>query len=122
MDDFGRRQVEITLSARVAGVSKVPQSIYGSGSPEPTVSKEDLYHFGSTKPDWPAIGHSTLNDKGMSWLCLTPCGGRWSKMRSSWLRLLAIPNTIMVHKDRPQCLLVLETSAFGFVSWRTPVG
>ena len=47
--------------------------------------------------------------------------GDWSRLESSYLSLLAIPGSVVIQMAKKQSLLVLCTTAHGFLALRTPV-
>lgn len=121
LDSFDRKAVPITEAARAAAsCGKVPTSVFGMGKLESTLGSGALDRLQSSAPDWPNLSPGSLRLAGAAWRCIVQSAGCVDTIARSFLSLLPTPGTLVAHNAHKRALLVLQSTPFGFLTWRAP--
>ena len=119
MQDAGRKAVQVTDAGRFAAGKTLPATMFMAKSVSDTLDEELLQRFRQSKKPWgpkPDAFHLTADRLE----ALLQAKGDYSKLKRSWLALLAEEGSI-VYRPGTNLVehgLVLSTSEFGAVVWK----
>lgn len=124
LGDFGRPPTPTTLVARSAAPQRLPATLFAGDASRRTLSEEQLGDLTKARPEepWPSLSAASLRGTALQWALAKDAGGEWVRMEHAWLSLLAIPRTLLLDTTQGRSMLVLHSSAFGYLGLRTPVG
>ena len=118
LTEFGRIPCEIQPEARMAAPSKLPADAYLRQPARCSLDEEDVTHMQSNAPDWPTASGASMKKSFVAWEAMTVVQGNWERLQHGWKSLLTRPGMLINRQETGQLLLVLGSTAYGFLGWR----
>lgn len=119
LGEFGRPLVHIDGAAKSAAAPAMPSSTFKPADSAACSLPDDLMDTIHEKPaSWPTQSAPVMKLAGLRWLCAVHHAGDWNAMNLSWLSLLQQPGTVTKRKGDQRGLVVLKSSAWGFLGWQ----
>lgn len=119
LKEFDRPPVQIDSFAKSAAAPAMPSSTFMPAGASACSLPDELMDTLHEKPaSWPAQSGPQMKLAGLRWLCALHHCGDWNAMNVSWLSLLQQPGTLTKKRGAKRGLVVLKSSAWGFLGWQ----
>ena len=95
--DYGRKQVEVTTTAREIAGPTVAKGIFDTNGREFSFGLRALQALAEDSPSWKTMGPLNYRAIGVSWQSFSAVNGEFDKLKTGWLSRLARQGT-MIYK------------------------